>query len=61
MALREEKHTSCVTLYGIPLPGFSGGGANFSSSYVAPLTGGLLFSIGVLAYFCLRRRKSGRA
>jgi len=53
--------TSCTTLFGLSLPGFSGG-ADFSPSYAAPILVGAIAALAVIGYSMTRpaRRDVGR-
>jgi hypothetical protein len=57
----ESQRTSCVTLLGLSLPGFSGG-AHFSPSYAAPILAGAIAAVAVIGYSMIRpaRRDVGR-
>ena len=57
----ESQRTSCVTLLGLSLPGFSGG-TNFSPSYAAPTLVGAIAALAVIGYSMIRpsRRDVGR-
>lgn len=45
----ESQRTYCVTLFGLSLPGFSGG-ANFSPRYAAPILAGAIAALAVIGY-----------
>jgi hypothetical protein len=57
----ESHRTSCATLLGLSLPGFSGG-ANFSPNYAAPILAGAIAALAVIGYSMIRpsRRDVGR-
>jgi hypothetical protein len=57
----ESNRTSCATVFGLSLPGFSGG-ANFSPSYAAPILAGAIAALAVIGYSMIRpaRRDVGR-
>jgi hypothetical protein len=56
-----ESHTSCATLLGLSLPGFSGE-ANFSPSYAAPILSGAIAALAVIGCSMIwpARRDVGR-
>ena len=58
---RSYSQTSCATVFGLSLPGFSGG-ANFSPSYAAPILAGAIAALAVIAYSMIRppKRDVGR-
>ena len=50
----ESHRTSCATLFGLSLPGFSGGTANFSPSFAAPILAGAIAALAVIGHSMIR-------
>ena len=48
--------TSCTTVFGLSVPGFSGG-ANFSPSHAAPILAGAIAALAVISYSMIRPAK----
>jgi hypothetical protein len=52
----QSNTTSCASLLGLSLPGFSGGAADFSPSFAAPILAGAIAALAVIGCSMIDRQ-----